>query len=112
MSIAEPTQYTIPPVVSQSSEDDFTWAVDYTNLLGEGQTPITPTATLLSPAGLPVTLADACYISGNWVVQRIQAGVLATVQPGPTYYTLTVTAGISGGSTNVFAERLRILVPF
>lgn len=118
MSIVDPVQNTSPPVVSQSSMDDLTWGVDYTALLTGAQTITAPTATLIGPTGQTVTLEDACYVTDNSanvlavIAQRIRAGVLTASLPGPTYYILTVTGTPSGGSTNVFAERLRILVPF
>ena len=104
MSLIESTN---PAGVQQATVEDITWGVDTTALLSGVQTPTAYTATLTNPSGGTVTLTDAATVSGNVVSQRIRAGVLTAGGD----YTLTVTFTPSG-TTNVFACRLAIAVPF
>ena len=100
-------QATVPAAVQQASVEDITWGVDVTALLSGSQTPTAYTATLTTSTGATVTLADVPTVSGNIIEQRIRAGVLS---PGGQY-TLTVLFTPSG-TTNEFAERVAITVPF
>jgi hypothetical protein len=89
--------HTRPETVEQGSRETLPWRFDPTALLGAGEVPSAPTATLtnLSTGVLyPAGLSGAATLSGVYITQRVTALAAHTTYRLSVGFTTTVTGKV------------------